>query len=669
MSKIVSNCSHFNMNKINLSSIPLQPTIVSLFFIVLIGATWIYWAGLHGTYLLDDNPNLSALGDINESTDKFTDIVRFTTEGTAGQLGRPVSLITFALQTHYWQGTVWHFKYVNLMIHLLNGCLIFWLLLYLTRIMALPEKRGLWLALLTTSLWLLHPFQVSTVLYIIQRMTELSALFTLAALLIYVRSRQRFAEGLLTPTAFWISISIGIGLGGILATLSKENGVLLILYVLVLEATVLRALPKPRYWQIWCGLFLYLPLFILISYFIWNFNGILDGYDIRHFTLGERLLTQTRILTEYLFKILIPRPNTYGLFHDDYIVSRSLLEPVTTVIAVGFITLMFVAALLWRNKYPIFALGVLWFLAGHVLESSFIGLMLYFEHRNYLPMLGVLFAIICGAFWMFEQMRVIYLRKLAILFSAVYLGLFTIATWLETDLWGKPLVQAKLWAEEHPLSRQAQSHVAELFCLAGGTQEAEKYYQHMVEAFPEDSGPYVLWLSASCHYSDIALPDDMSEVMRHLSTTKGDNATIASLNAILKQYELDQCTQLKTETIETLLKTLANNKNILNTYKKYLYQLYARFYGFQDRFAEAIRMADNSLALSANNKHLRLQRLVWLQIEGRHTDALDEIAKIRANLNLVSNRIYLEDLNRIEKATRKRILEIQQEQNDNHTSN
>ncbi|RKZ70641.1 MAG: hypothetical protein DRR19_33295, partial [Candidatus Parabeggiatoa sp. nov. 1] len=278
------------MNKIKLLSPPLPLTIVGLFFIVLIGATWIYWAGLHGTYLLDDNPNLSSLGDINESTDKFTEIVRFTTEGTAGQLGRPVSLITFALQTHYWHGNVWHFRYVNLMIHLVSGCLIFWLLLYLTRIMALPEKRGLWLALLTTSLWLLHPFQVSTVLYVVQRMTELSALFTLAALLIYVRSRQRFAEGLLTPTAFWISISIGIGLGGILATLSKENGVLLVLYVLVLEATVLRTLPKPRYWPIWGGLFLYLPLLILASYFIWHFNGILGGYQIRHFTMGERLL-------------------------------------------------------------------------------------------------------------------------------------------------------------------------------------------------------------------------------------------------------------------------------------------------------------------------------------------------------------------------------------------
>ncbi len=657
------------MNKINFSSPPLPLTIVGLFFLVLIGTTWIYWAGLHGAYLLDDNPNLSALGDINESTDKFTDIVRFTTEGTAGQLGRPVSLITFALQTHYWHGNVWHFRYVNLMIHLVSGCLIFWLLLYLTRIMALPEKRGLWLALLTTSLWLLHPFQVSTVLYVVQRMTELSALFTLAALLIYVRSRQRFAEGLLTPTAFWISISIGIGLGGILATLSKENGVLLVLYVLVLEATVLRVLPKPRYWQIWGGLFLYLPLLILASYFIWHFNGILGGYQIRHFTLGERLLTQTRILIEYLFKILIPQPHTYGLFQDDFTVSRSLLEPVTTVFAVGFLTLTFASALLWRNKYPVFALGVLWFLAGHLLESSFIGLMLYFEHRNYLPMLGVLFASIYGFFWVFDRMQVISLRKLAILFSAVYLGLFAAATWLETDLWGKPLVQAKLWAEEHPQSRQAQSHAAALFGEVGLVQETKAYYQHMVKVFPEDSGPYVLWLSGTCLNQEMPLPDNIPEVMRHLSTTTGDNAMISGLDALMEQYRLGQCTRLKTETIEVLLKTLTDNKNILNSYKKSLYQLYARFYSFQGRFAEAIRMADKSLAFSANNKHLRLQRLVWLQIEGRYAEALEEIAKIRDHLNLVSDLVYLEDLNRVEKAIQKRILEIQQKQNDNHTSN
>ena len=312
----------------------LQLVIVGLFFLILIGTIWIYWIGLHGAYLLDDTPNLNSLTDINESSNKFIEIVRFSIEGIASRLGRPISLVTFALQTHYWQETVWHFRYVNLMIHLLNGCLIFWIFLYITRIMALPEKRGLWLALLTASLWLLHPFQVSTVLYIIQRMTELSTLFTLAALLIYVRSRYQFAQGRLTPTVFWIFISIGIGLGGILATLSKENGVLLVLYVLVLEATVLRSLPKPRYWKIWSGVFLYFPLLLLASYFIVNFDSILGNYDIRHFTLVERLLTQTRILSEYLFKILIPQPHTYGLFHDDFTVSRSLLTPITTVFTV-----------------------------------------------------------------------------------------------------------------------------------------------------------------------------------------------------------------------------------------------------------------------------------------------------------------------------------------------
>jgi len=656
-----------NLKKIS-SSYSLQLTIVSIFFLVLIGTTWIYWAGLHGAYLLDDTPNLSSLGDFNENSDKFTDIVRFSTEGVASQLGRPVSLITFALQTHYWQSSVWHFRYVNLMIHLLNGCFIFWLFLYITRIMALSEKRGLWLALLTASLWLLHPFQVSTVLYIIQRMAELSVLFTLAALLIYVRSRQRLASNLITPTAFWIWISIGIGLGGILATLSKENGVLLVLYVLALEVTVLRSLPKPRYWQIWSGLFLYLPILVLASYFIWNLEGLLKGYEIRHFTMGERLLTQTRILTEYLFKILIPHPHTYGLFQDDYTVSRSLLTPPSTVIAVGFVTLMLVAAWLWRKTYPIFTLAVLWFLAGHILESSFIGLMLYFEHRNYLPMLGVLFAVIYGILWIFDYMRSILLRKVVVILCAFYLGLFVVATWLETDLWGKPLLQAKLWAYDHPLSRQAQSHAAAIFGEVGLVQETEKYYLHMVKAFPEDSGPYVLWLSGTCLSQDMPLPN-IPEVMRHLSTTKGDNAMINGLNTLVEQYGTGDCTRLKADTIETVLKTLTENKKILNNYQKSLYQLYARFYSFQKRYAEAIVMADKSLSLSPNNKHLRFQRGVWLLIMGRYADALDEIAQIRANLNIVSDIVYLEQLNRLEKVIQKKILEIQQKQNDNHLSN
>lgn len=640
------------------SSLQLQFTAASIFFLVLIITVWIYWIGLPGAYLLDDMANLDALERINKSSDKFTEIIRFSLEGIASQLGRPISLFTFALQAHHWSDPAWHFKYVNLMIHLLNGCLIFWLLWCITRIMAMPEKRGLWLALLTTSLWLLHPFQVSTVLYVVQRMTELAAFFTLAALLIYVRSRQQLAQGLLTPTVFWILLSLGIGLGGLLATLSKENGILLVLYVLVLEATVLRTLPKPRYWQLWAWVFLYLPLLALVAYFILTFDNILKGYETRDFTLVERLLTQARILIDYLVKILIPRLQSYGLFQDDFPLSQSLLNPPSTVIAVGFISLMGLAAFLWRKKYPIFALAVLWFLAGHLLESSFIGLMLYFEHRNYLPMLGILFAISYGSFWLFDQMRVTSLRQAAFFFSGLYFLLFVVITRLETDLWGKPLLQTVVWAEQHPRSRLAQSQAASTYVSLGNKPKALETYQHMVNVFPKDSGPYALWLGATCGKLNLPLPD-MEQVIQRFQSTPGDTATFNILQSIIDLQAAGHCSQLSFETVNMLLQTMTKNSSITNYYKSELYRLYARFYSNQKRYADAIRMADNSLSLSPD-RNLRFQKLIWLQAEGRYREALAEIAKIRAGLNLFSSGLYAEELNRGERFIQQKIQEIEQ---------
>ncbi len=124
------------------------------------------------------------------------------------------------------------------------------------------------------------------------------------------------------------------------------------------------------------------------------------------------------------------------------------------------------------------------------------------------------------------------------------------------------------------------------------------------------------------------------------------------LDSLLEQYALGQCTRLKTETIETILNTLTENENILNSYKDKLYRLYARFYSLQGRFAEAIDMADKSLSISPNSKHFQFQRIIWLQREKRYAEALEEIAKIRANLNLFSDVVYLEDLKRGEKIIR-----------------
>lgn len=609
------------------------------FFAVLLCTVWLYWGGLGGIYLLDDEPNLDDLANVHS----INDFGQFMTEGVSSQLGRPLSLLTFALQAHNWQSNPWSFKYVNLMIHLLNGCLVFWLIFYLTRLLKFPERRSLLLALLTASLWLWHPLQVSTVLYVVQRMTQLSTLFTLAGLILYLHGRQKLALGQLKVGFVWVSLAVG--LGGILATLSKENGILLVLYILVLEITVLHTLPKPRYWRVWSWIFLYLPLLLLSFYFASHIGSLLGAYETRDFTMGERLLTQARVLSDYLSKILLPNPNTLSLFQDDFPISHNLFNPPTTLIAVGFILIVFVAAIKLRRTFPIFSLGVLWFLAGHVLESSFIGLVIAFEHRNYLPSLGIMFAAIYGMLWLVNWMLNSQLRKVVIVLSVCLFSLAPVMTWLETDLWGRPVRQAVLWAKQKPLSRYAQSHAAVVLSRIGNFSEVEKYYRHMVKVFPKDSSPYLLWLAAVCADDEITLPN-IEQVVHHLKTSRIDIATPSALKFMVNHHIDGKCKRLSSDTLHRLFKVVLNNPTSV-FYEVPIYFRYGELYASEQNYDKAVLMLEQVLTRK-NIPQVKMQRIFWLIKANRFEKALTAIKQMRGELTKLSSHFYANDLNHFE---------------------
>ncbi|OQW93153.1 MAG: hypothetical protein BWK79_12640, partial [Beggiatoa sp. IS2] len=457
---------------------------------------------------------------------------RFIAEGVAGALGRPISMLSFALQFYDWPINAWSFKYVNLMIHLLNGCLVFWLLLLLTQVLSLSYSKRLLLAMVTASIWLLHPLQVTTVLYVVQRMTQLSVLFTLIGLISYVQGRYDLAQG--KSIKGFIKVSLGIGLGGILATLSKENGVLLVFYVLALETTILQTVTKPPYWRVWFAVFVYLPMTLLSLYFATRFDSLLQDYVVRDFTMGERLLTEARILVDYLAKILLLHPTDFCLFQDDYPISPTLLVPLTTLFAVIFIIAIFVIGIQQRRTIPLLSLAIFWFFAGHILESSFVALVPYFEHRNYLPMLGILFAVVYGGLSLIERISTI--RPLLIVLSVIWLLLFPLLTYSQTILWAKPLEQAMLWAQKKPLSRYAQSHLASILIEINKPEEAEKYYRQMVKNFPNDTGPYALWLTLACLYpQQVTLPNAQA-LIKQFRTAKVDVGAISGLRFLIDAY-------------------------------------------------------------------------------------------------------------------------------------
>ena len=167
-----------------------RSTVVALAILALVSILTVatYIPGLSGPLLLDDLPQLEPL--IQQSANYPIELFGNYILSTSGPTGRPVAMATFIADAVTHGPDVWWWKYNNLMLHLISGLLVCWLTALLLQ--ALPKKTGVdpWIAgIVVGGLWLLHPIQVSTVLYTVQRMTELSTLFVLAGLICYVKGR------------------------------------------------------------------------------------------------------------------------------------------------------------------------------------------------------------------------------------------------------------------------------------------------------------------------------------------------------------------------------------------------------------------------------------------------------------------------------------------------
>ena len=635
----------------------LPPDRIALLLLVaLILTAFVYWPGLSGLWLLDDHQNLKFLEE-SATSELRSPMARFIASGAAGPLGRPVSLLSFAIQHEDWPRNPWAFRFVNLLLHLLNGVLLFALIKQLGVATGLRNRAAAWCALITATLWLVHPLQVSTVLYIIQRMTELSALFTLAGLLAYVHGRRHIAAGKTHRGVAWMSA--GIVAGGALAVLSKENGALLVLYAMVIEFALLRELPRPRAWHIWAVPFLYLPVLALAGYFLHVAQWITaqDGYlsigsSFKDFTPAERLLTESRVLLDYLGKIFFPRPAELGLFHDDFIRSRGFLDPPLTLVAVFSIAGMLVTAFLAVKRAPVYAFGVLWFFSGHILEATIIPVELYFEHRNYLPLAGPVYAAIFYGKRLLELRAPRYSRQLMIAAPTCLLALLMVITWNEARLWGDPYLRALAWAKEKPNSKRAQAHSAFIMTLTGDYKKAAEIYKHIGQTDPADGEGLVLWLELGCFDPKLPLPD-MKTIETRLRLGKNYNAALVALDAIITMRETHGCSRLKYEDLTLILNTLIANPNYASQLSS-LHLLAGKLHATARMLNPAMQSLDKAYAYSGRVDILLLQAEL-LASAGLYHDAMRYIDKMRGETKRhpVKRYLYEAEINAWEQALQK----------------
>lgn len=439
----------------------IQRWLLPLALVIMVAATVLaYWPGLHGPFLFDDNSNITDNPALHFAGFTLQDLMRAAFSSRSGLLFRPISMLSFAFNFYFFGSEVFSFKLTNVIIHLINALLILWLtqrlLVNCRRRFQFnwTDKQLRWTAVIVCAAWALHPLNLTSVLYVVQRMTSLAALFTLAGMLAYIYGRERSQSGRTGWPLVWVLTPFL----GVIGLFCKEDAALLPLYLLVIEWLIFgfRGSEDRRARNVYvfyvCGLIL--PGLLGLAFLVTH-GWFLALYAGRDFTLTERVLTESRVMLLYIKWIFFPDIRQLALYHDDLQLSTGLLSPITTLLSLFALIALIVIALWQRKSRPLLSLGILWFFAGQMMESTVLPLLIAFEHRNYLPDYGLLLAFFSLLLLPASSGSHVLRPSLRWMLAALTIPVLFSATFIRADEWRSYLSFSYFEALHHPESEQA----------------------------------------------------------------------------------------------------------------------------------------------------------------------------------------------------------------------
>ncbi|MDH3615099.1 MAG: hypothetical protein OEQ90_01380 [Gammaproteobacteria bacterium] len=575
--------------------------VVGGWAILFLAGAFAYWPGLGGPFLFDDFGSIDALGNRGGVKDWDT-FKAFVFGGHAGPTGRPLALLSFLADANNWPADSWPFKRTNLVIHLINGALLGVLTARILRLLRFGKQDARWIALVSTACWLLHPFLVSTTLYAVQRMAQLSTLFIFAGLITYLYGRSFVARNAMKG---YLIMSASVGLFTFLAMISKENGILLPLLAGVVEVTVVasqktRLTPLNRYWGI---VFIVVPSAVIVIYL--GTRIMSDGFFVvappRDFSTYERLLTEPRVLVDYLKHWFIPELYTTGVFQDHFIKSTGLFSPITTATSALLHVAVLSISIIKRRQWPLFAFAALFFYGSHVLESSVLKLELYFEHRNYL-----------AAAFLFLPLLVLLRKKVSRqLFFVVAVGVLLLLggfTRYSATIWADYSSIVEASARKAPTSARAQAQYATQLYNAGRYGESLRVIDRAIQNVPNSSYLEITRSTLLCNMGNLTARD-FEQATRLVSARTFDPRMFELYTTLVSSVIRKQCPDISTDAVRELFTNMllvpqnADPKSLRYSQIKY-------FIGFVDAYAgkpsQAVSAFEESLRARPGASHAML---------------------------------------------------------------
>lgn len=551
-----------------------------------------YWIGLRGPFMFDDNLALGVVQTWHRGT---TTLQQVMLGNTSWATHRALSMGSLALNAWALGFTPHAFKLGNLVIHLLVGAAGFLALSAMLRRDEILESRARWIAAFIVTVWLLHPLNVSTVLYVVQRMAQVATLFCLLGVWLYIVLRNRIELG---DRRAWIGLYLAIPLFTALGIQGKQNAAVLPALCLVVELAYFRwprTWPKPL--SAFFALTILLPLVLATLLLVAKPDLLLNGYGEYEFTPVQRLLSEARVLCSYLRMLLAPYPPSMGVYTDDYIASTGLLSPPSTLLAVALLLAASWGAFKARRSMPSVFAGWFFYLVAHAVEGTLLPLELYYEHRNYLPAYGIFLACagLIAAAGPQLAMRGIRVARIGVVAGVCLLAVLAVQTHGRSRVWSDKYVLVESALRSHPDSPRAaityMGTAMETGNIPLGRRAANEILRSSTS--PRLRGLVMLFdIRLDCAELRKASPDDLAAALRTLPSHV-DLTTALTFGYVRAGFQGGACEGISDRQLADAMVAAADRSNQPESAwpKLYLRHSAAKLYGSEGDWTNALAQA------------------------------------------------------------------------------
>ena len=444
----------------------------ALIFLMPVVAFLAYSNIINAPFVFDDLPNIVQSPHLR-MTDLSPDCLVNATKGPSPF--RPVAYFSFAINYYFGRYNVVGYHLTNIVIHIAVAMLLFWLSIFTLSLTGIKQKSTPIFAALA---WLLHPLHIQSVTYTVQRINSLAVLFYMLGLFLYIQARitQQSSPPQRLKCSF---LFIGCVVSGLLAIFSKEIAITLPVFIFLYEYFFFQRcdfawLKRPTHWLV--------PIFVMVLVIAIVFlkadpiDRILDSYSKQEFSMGQRLLTEPRVVVYYLSLLFFPHSARLNIDYD-FPLSTSLGTPAVNFLAITAIGFLLLAALYRPSHHRLISFSILWFLGNLIIESTFICLALIFEHRTYLP--SIFPALLCTIL-----LTKLTPRPLAVIIFCLFIVTGGLWTYQRNNAWKDPFTLWRDCAAKSPRRARPANGVGVAYQLRQQPEKAMAWFNKAIDLDP-----------------------------------------------------------------------------------------------------------------------------------------------------------------------------------------